>query len=88
MVHATEVWQVGGDAHMFDGTPCSARHQAADCSHTTIPQAEPCCCGKYLFPTFELESMDWSFEPITDDDGVHEMDKCLSGVGEDWDDRK
>jgi len=47
------------------------------------PQATPCCCGKFLFPTFELETMDWSFEPITDDGGVHELDKCSLGVDQD-----
>ena len=29
MVHDVEVWQVGGDAHMFDGTPCSSRVESS-----------------------------------------------------------
>jgi uncharacterized protein (TIGR00369 family) len=47
------------------------------------PQATPCCCGKYTFPTFEVETLDWSWSPITDDDGVHEWDRCLSGLRDD-----
>lgn len=46
----------------------------------TLPSATPCCCGKYMFPTFEVETLDWSWSPITDDDGVHERDRCLSGL--------
>ena len=66
-------------------SPGSARSQPADvqpvpCNHTTIPQTTPCCCGKYTFPTFELETMDWSSGPITDDYGVHVVDGCLSGL--------
>ena len=67
---------------MVDEASLNVDVQAEACNHTTIPQATPCCCGKYLFPTFELETMDWSFEPITDGDGVHELDKCLSGLDE------
>ena len=50
---------------------------------TSNRQSTPCCCGKYTFPTFELETLDWSWEPITDDDGVHERDRCLSGLRDD-----
>lgn len=46
----------------------------------TQQTATPCCCGKYTFPTFEVETLDWSWSPITDDDGVHERDRCLSGL--------
>ncbi len=43
---------------------------------------ETCACEKYLFPTFEIETLDWSWEPITDDDGIHQPDRCLFGVSE------
>ena len=54
--------------------------QAAACE--PLVEREPCACEKYLFPTFEVETLDWSWEPITDDDGIHEPDRCLFGVGE------
>ena len=54
--------------------------QAAACE--PLVEREPCACEKYLFPTFELETLDWSWEPITDDDGIHEPDRCLFGVGD------
>ena len=82
-----EMWQVEGAAHMFDGSPCSTRVRPFDvqgepCSVDTKQQAAPCCCGKYRFPTFELDTLDWSWGPITDDDGVHEADRCLFGLRE------
>ena len=46
------------------------------------PVFDLCACEKYLFPTFELETLGWSWEPITDDDGIHEPDRCLFGVSE------
>ena len=49
----------------------------------TQQTATPCCCGKYTFPTFEVGTLDWSWSPITDDDGVHEWDRCLSGLRDD-----
>ena len=53
--------------------------QATPCKTGKKMRRTPCCCGKYTFPTFELETADWSWSPITDDGGVHGRDKCLVG---------
>ena len=56
--------------------------QAVPCGTDEKLQAAPCSCGKYRFPTFELETLEYSWGPITDDDGVHEADRCLFGLRE------
>ena len=64
------------------GGACGADEvsQATPCE--PFVEREPCACEKYLYPTFELETLGWSWEPITDDDGIHEPDRCLFGVSE------
>jgi hypothetical protein len=51
--------------------------QAAACETDEKVQRTPCCCGKHSFPTFELETLDWSWEPIVEDGGRHEVDGCM-----------
>jgi len=36
-----------------------------------------CACGAYMYPTLEAPP-----EPIVDDDGIHQPDRCLFGVGD------
>ena len=75
-------WLIGDIAKPdTQGRACGSGEdiQAAACE--PFVEREPCACEKYLFPTFELETLDWSWEPITDDDGIHEPDRCLFGVG-------
>ena len=64
------------------GGACGADEvsQATPCE--PFVEREPCACEKYLYPTFEIETLDWSWEPITDDDGIHQPDRCLFGVGD------
>ena len=60
-------------AEVPQATPCDSGEdiQATACG------TWGCACGAYMYPTLEAPP-----EPIVDDDGIHQPDRCLFGVGE------